>query len=85
MLKANKIIDTYLSKDKREKSVREIMDYFWSELEMDIWIIAAEDILDFFLTEVWNDIYNKALEDSKSVIRQSFGNLEIDIDVLSRK
>ena len=43
------------------------------------------DILDFFLEALGKDIYNRAIDDSKVVIKQSFDNLEIDLDLLLNK
>jgi len=74
-----------LSKGRRDNLVREIITYFKEELDKEIGILAAEDILDFFLKSLWKDIYNKALDDSKTTIKQNLDNLEIDLDLLLGK
>lgn len=77
--------DLLLSKDKREKFIREITTYFATERDEEIGVLAAEEILDFFLESIGKDIYNKAINDSKTTIKQSMENLEIDLDLLLNK
>ncbi|MEK7545425.1 MAG: DUF2164 domain-containing protein [Patescibacteria group bacterium] len=72
-----------LNKERRATLIKEIITYFKTERDEEIGVIAAEDILDFFLQNLGKDIYNKAIEDSKGVLKQSFENLEIDLDLLS--
>jgi len=74
-----------LSKERRETLIKEVIDYFKTEKDQELGVIAAEDILDFFLEALGKDIYNKAIDDSKVVIKQSFESLEIDLDLLSNK
>jgi len=74
-----------LSKERRETLIKEVIDYFKTEKDQELGVIAAEDILDFFLEALGKDIYNKAIDDSKVVIKQSFESLEIDLDLLLNK
>ena len=71
-----------LTKEKKEKLIKEIITYFKEEKDEEIGVIAAEDLLDFFLEELTPEIYNKGVADAKTVIKQNFDNLEIDLDVL---
>jgi uncharacterized protein (DUF2164 family) len=71
-----------LSKEQREALIKKVIAYFKTERDEELGVIAAEDILDFFLESLHKDIYNKAIEDSKTTIKQSFDNLEIDLDLL---
>lgn len=74
-----------ITKERREKLIKEIITYFKTKRDQEIGILAAEDILDFFLEALCADIYNKAIDDSKATIKQSFENLEIDLDLLLNK
>jgi len=74
-----------MTKEKRDKLVQAIMTYFKNERDLDMGIIAAEDTLDFFLDALGPEIYNKAVQDSKNTIKQSFDNMEIDLDLLFQK
>lgn len=74
-----------LTKERRKNLIKEIITFFKTEKDQEIGILAAEDILDFFLQALGEDVYNKAIEDSKFVIKQSFENLEIDLDLLLKK
>ena len=74
-----------ITKEKREKLIQEIITYFKTKREQEIGVLAAEDILDFFLEALCEDIYNKAIDDAKAAIKQSFENLEIDLDLLFHK
>ncbi|MCK9186136.1 DUF2164 domain-containing protein [Candidatus Gracilibacteria bacterium] len=74
-----------ISKERRESLIREVINYFKTEKDEEIGIIAAEDILDFFLERLHKDIYNKGIEDAKTTIKQTLENLDIDLDLLSSK
>lgn len=74
-----------ISEERRRILNRDIITYFKTELDQEIGIIAAEDMLDFFLQTLGKDIYNKAIENSKVVARQTFDNLEVDLDLLVNK
>jgi uncharacterized protein (DUF2164 family) len=74
-----------LSKDRRAVLIKQVITYFKTKRDQEIGIIAAEDILDFFLETLSPDIYNKAINDSKNTVKQTFENLEIDLDLLLNK
>lgn len=74
-----------LSGEKRKKAIQATIDYFHTEQDHEIGVIAAEDILDFFLREIGDEIYNKAISDAKTTVKHSFDYLDIDLDNLSNK
>lgn len=74
-----------LPKEKRDGLVREISSYFATEHDLDIGTIASEDVLDFFLREIGKEVYNRGVEDTREVLREGFGNLEVNVDLLLRK
>lgn len=74
-----------IGKDRRTALIQEVITYFKTKREQEIGMIAAEEILDFFLEALHSDIYNKAINDSKNTVKQTFENLEIDLDLLLNK
>lgn len=74
-----------LTKERRESLIKEVITYFKVERDQEIGVLAAEDILDFFLEALGKDIYNRAINDSKATVKQSFDNLEVDLDLLLNK
>jgi len=74
-----------LTKERREALIKEIITYFKTEKDQEIGVLVAEDYLDFFLQALGKDIYNKAIDDSKTTIKQNFENIEIDLDLLIDK
>lgn len=75
----------FLSKQKKDSLIREIITYFKEEKDEDIGVIAAENLLDFFLENTGETIYNKAVEDCKTQIKKNFENIEVDLDMLTNK
>jgi len=76
--------DFLLTQDERKTAAREIATYFENEFEQELGIIATEDLLDFMLDIIWWHIYNKAIEDSRTTMRENFGNLDVTISSLLR-
>lgn len=74
-----------LSKERRAILIKQVITYFKTKRDQEIGVIAAEEILDFFLEALSEEIYNKAINDSKTTIKQTFENLEIDLDLLLNK
>lgn len=54
--------DTFLTKEQREAAITDIIDYFATERDEQIGIIAAETLLDMFLELVGTNVYNKGIE-----------------------
>jgi uncharacterized protein (DUF2164 family) len=74
-----------ISKDRRATLIKQVITYFKTKRDQEIGMIAAEEILNFFLEALNSDIYNKAINDSKNTVKQTFENLEIDLDLLLNK
>jgi uncharacterized protein (DUF2164 family) len=75
----------FFTKARRESLIREIITYFETKRGEQIGVLAAEDLLDFFLESVSGDIHNRTVENAKSVVKQNFENLEVDLDMLVDK
>ena len=74
-----------LTADRRAALIREVIVYFKTSHDQEVGMLAAEDILDFFLQAIGSDLYRKAIDDSKSVLKQNLENLDIDLDLLIHK
>ena len=73
-----------ISAEKREILKQEIVDYFSTEKDIDLGVIAAKEILDFLLKIINKEIYNQAIEDAQKVIRQGSENLIVNVDLLTK-
>lgn len=74
-----------LSEEKRKVAIEKIIDFFATERNTELGVIAAEDVLDFFLNEIGDEIYNRGVEDAKALIQVRFENLQFDIETLLKK
>lgn len=71
----------YLSVAQRKTAIDEIINYFATEREESIGIIAAEALLDAFLATTGEHIYNKALNDSKIFFKNNFDQVIANHDI----
>jgi len=74
-----------LSEEKRRKMITAIIDFFKTERDEEIGVIAAGEILDFMLQALAPEIYNRGVDDSLKFINDHFQNLEVDINALLKK
>jgi uncharacterized protein (DUF2164 family) len=72
----------FLSKEKRKLCVDDIVSFMKENNDEEIGIIGAGEILDCILQNAASDIYNQGIEDSKSLLKNSFYDLEVDLDLL---
>lgn len=75
----------FLTTERRETLVKEIITFFKTDRDQELGMLAAEDILDFFLQNLGKDIYNKGVSDSKATIKQAFEDLDVNLDLLLKK
>lgn len=71
-----------LSSEEKSKLVKQIQDFFYTERDEKIGVIAAETVLDFFLDTLGTTIYNKSLMDAKVWFLRGLENLDADFDLL---
>lgn len=69
-------------KNNKESIIRKIQDFYLSERDEEIGIIAAESILDFFINELGDSIYNQALIDAKNFFNNKLESVEEDFETL---
>lgn len=68
--------------NNKDTLIRKIQDFYLTERDEDIGIIAAESILDFFINELGSTIYNQALLDAKNFFTNKLESVEEDFETL---
>ena len=71
-----------LNKEEQEKACKELIEFFRSERDEDIGIIAAQNLLDFILEEIGGEIYNKGVENSLQVLEKKNEDLSLELETL---
>jgi len=71
-----------LSTEQSTRAINEIIEFFRTERNEDIGVIAAEAILDLFLEEVGKTIYNKGVKDARQILEQRLSDFGIDLEGL---
>lgn len=74
-----------MKREGKDKLIQEIQNFFETERDEMIGVIAAEEVLDFFLQVLGKEIYNKALDDSKTWLQQRIEEGKIDYDLLYKE
>jgi uncharacterized protein (DUF2164 family) len=74
-----------LSEKEREKAINDLIDFFETEKDEKIGVVAAEEILDTLLQSSATIIYNKAIKDTIDFIRERFEDIAIDSEVNLKK
>lgn len=78
-------MNTYLSDEQRKQAINDIVDYFTSERDQQIGVIAAEEILNFFLETIGQNIYSQGITDVKKIIDAARINENFEIEMLQKK
>lgn len=81
----NEIKKVILSPERKISLIKEIIDYFATEKDIEIGNIAAEEILNFLLVAVEREIYNQAINDVQKVIREGAENIAVNVDLLQKQ
>lgn len=71
-----------LTSEERQSMQQEIIDFFESERDEKIGVIAANTVLDFFLENVGSKIYNKGIADAKKALEHRMDELNYDLEDL---
>lgn len=64
-----------LSKEKREKMISSIKEYFFNERDEELGDLAAGLILDFFIEELSTEFYNQGVYDSYKYMNDRIDDL----------
>ena len=74
-----------LSEEQKKVAIENIIDFFATQRDEKIGIIAAEDLLDFFLETFGDAIYNKGIDDSKKFLQEQINDLPINLELTLKK
>lgn len=69
-----------INEDEKKVLISKIQDYFATERDEEIGIIAAENILEFFLDELGKNVHNSALDKAKKWYLKKMDDLDVDFD-----
>ena len=65
-----------LNKERKQRLVRAIQDYFAEKLDQEIGPLAAELLLEFFVRELGPSIYNQAVKDAQAFVQDKVLDLD---------
>ena len=82
----NQIVKSFdlLSPKQRKIAISRIVDFFATERQEKIGIIAAEDLLDMFLEETGPHLFNKGVSEAKKLIKTRLQEIDLDIELLQK-
>jgi uncharacterized protein (DUF2164 family) len=74
-----------LNEQQRQIAINEIIDFFATERDEQLGIIAAQDILDMFLENIAKTVYNKGVDDTRNYVTEKLSELETNIELQLKK
>jgi uncharacterized protein (DUF2164 family) len=74
-----------LTIQQRRDMINRIIDYFQTERDETIGVIAAEEVLEMFLEGAAADIYNKGVEDTVEFLKAGIDTTILDLDATIKK
>jgi uncharacterized protein (DUF2164 family) len=74
-----------LNEEERKAAIDEIINFYSTERNEEIGVIAAGNLLDMFQQQVGVVLYNKGVEDTKSFVKTRLEEVEMDIEVSLKK
>lgn len=74
-----------LTEEQRRKAVSDIIDFYATERDEKIGIVAAEELLDLFLQATSSYIYNKGVEDTKEFLKNGLEGLLFETEASLKK
>lgn len=75
----------YLTKEQRSVAISSIIDFFSSERDEQIGVIAAEEVLDMLLVAVGDHIYNRGVADAQKLVATKLQELEFELETTLKK
>lgn len=85
MLPLKRGIQTLLTDERKRKVIQDIIDFYATERNETIGVIAAESLLDFFLDSTGKDLYNKGVDDAFQFVHERIRSAETDMNALIKK
>lgn len=85
MTQVKRGLENLLTDEKRRKMVKDIIDFYATERDEEIGVIAAGALLDFMLDAIGRDLYNKGVDDTFQFIKDRLLASETDMNALIKK
>lgn len=82
MKEVKRKFELLLTKDERNKAIKDIISYYLNERDVELDIIEANALLDTFLQDIAPSIYNKAIDDTKKLFKKKSEDFDIELDLL---
>lgn len=73
-----------LTKEERDKCILDITAYFLDERGEKLGVIAAGEMLDFFVQNIGSKIYNKAVDDTRTMLKEDLESLDYKLSDLRK-
>ena len=73
-----------LAEEERKKAVESIISFFLDERNEEIGMVAATGMLDFFEREIGPKIYNKAINDSRTALKEEMEELDYKLSEIRK-
>jgi len=74
-----------LSAEERQAALTALIDYFATERDEKLGIIAAEELLDVFLQQVGTTVYNHGVDAATQLFKAKVAELDADIAITVKK
>lgn len=74
-----------LTPKQRQTAIKRVIDYFSTERDERIGVIAAEEVLDMFLDEIGGELFNKGVKETKKLIETRMEDLSVETDLLLKE
>ena len=68
-----------LSRERRERLLRTVKEYFAAEFDEPLSDFRAERLLEFFVRELGPPIYNQGVRDAASFMQEKLGDIDGEI------
>ena len=73
-----------LSKEDRNKAIKDIIVFYQNERDEEMDIIGAELLLDMFLQNIAPFVYNKAIDDVRVLVKKQLEEIDFELGVLKK-
>lgn len=80
-----KVKISLLTDDQRQAAIDAVVNFYATERDEQIGMIAVEELVDMFLERIGNAVYNKGLDDATLYFKEHAERAESDIEVNLRK
>lgn len=85
MTQINRGLGNLLTDEHRRKVIQDIVDFYATERNEKMGVIAAGALLDFMLEVIGKDIYNKGVDDAFQFLKDRLLTSETDMNALVKK